>query len=125
MLIAPVAGTGERHSMRFPLREKAIDVGEQALGVRAGKRSVASEDPDAGRVRQRIKWNRWHRTKDTARASAHAVGAWTGLVCCAVASQFTQGHARALSGDSRADRDRCPRLVAPLGVGRPNGIAAG
>src|SRR4051812_44089123 len=74
MLITPVAGAGERHAMRFPLREKAIDVGEQALGVRAGERTITSEDPDAGGVRQRVEWDHWHRIKDTAHTSAHAVG---------------------------------------------------
>src|SRR3954463_16192454 len=99
MLIAPVAGAGERDSMRFPLREKAIDLGEQALSIRAGERTITSEDPDAGRVRQRVEWDLWHRIKDTARASAHGVGIWTGLVCCADRVQSTQGHARALPGN--------------------------
>lgn len=46
MLITPVAGADEWHTVRFPLREKAIDFGEQPIRVGTGERTVAPEYPD-------------------------------------------------------------------------------
>src|SRR5881397_1926111 len=60
MLITPFPSTGERHAVGFPLRQEAVDLGEQTISVGAREGAIAPKDPNARGVGERVEWHDRH-----------------------------------------------------------------
>lgn len=51
-IVPPLATARERHTVRRPVREKAVNNLQQGVGASFIQRRLGAEDPDAGRVAQ-------------------------------------------------------------------------
>src|SRR5262249_53142547 len=62
-VVAPIARTSERNTVRFPLREKLIDRRHQRIGDGTRQLAIAREDPHARGIGQRGERNDGHERK--------------------------------------------------------------